>query len=184
MVWLYICALSVLNQTNDIFHVSHRYLGSSLCSNICLLRLGRKVNDLLQTSHLNWCPSLFIHRWCCVILLLKTNLFFTHITAMWTVLTLYASIDLQVKMFLQVTLIGVEFITHATRERKLSNMQALMFLQFTLIIEWLITHITWVLRLLFVCAPVTAECSTKSKWFVTHVTCVLIPYSMYCLWFS
>ena len=94
---------------------------------------------------------------------LRSKPFFTHIKAMWTVLTLYALITVHVKMFLQVTLITVGLITHRAREWTLSSMQALMFLQITLIIKHLITHIAWVLRLLFVYAPVTPECCTKSK---------------------
>jgi hypothetical protein len=53
---------------------------------------------------------------------LKNKHFFTHITDMWTVLTLYAPINVQVKMFLQVTLITVGFITHTAREWTLSSM--------------------------------------------------------------
>jgi hypothetical protein len=60
---------------------------------------------------------------------------FTHITAIWTALTVYALIKMHVKMFLQVTLITVGLITQTARERTLSSMQALMFLQITLIIK-------------------------------------------------
>jgi hypothetical protein len=66
---------------------------------------------------------------------LRNKPFCTHITAMWTVLTLYALINVHVKMFLQVTLITAGLITHTARERTLSSMQALMFLQITLITE-------------------------------------------------
>jgi hypothetical protein len=97
--------------------------------------------------------------------------FFTHITAIWTIMTVYV---LKMRMWNTPTAVG--HITHTARKQMLSSMQALMFLQITPIIEWLITHIAWVLRLLFVRAPVTAEGSTKSKWLVTHVTCVLIPF--------
>jgi len=52
--------------------------------------------------------------------------FFTHITAIWTVLTLYAPVNalitVHVKMFFQVTLITVGLITHTARERTLSSM--------------------------------------------------------------
>jgi len=115
---------------------------------------------------------------------LTNRTFFTQITAMWTVLTLYAPINVHVKVFLQITLVTVGLITHTTTDWTFFMTQAFMYCQITLIIERLTTHITWVLRLLFVCAPVTAECSTKSKWLVTHFTCVLIPFSMYCLWFK
>ena len=79
---------------------------------------------------------------------------FTHITSMWTVLTLYALSNVHVKMFLQVSLITVGLTTHTAKERTLSSMQTLMFLQVLLITEWLITHCTGVLRPLFVCASV------------------------------
>jgi len=61
--------------------------------------------------------------------------FFTHITAMWTVLTRYALSNVHVKMFLQVTMITVGLTAHTARERTLSSMQALMFLQVLLITE-------------------------------------------------
>jgi hypothetical protein len=53
---------------------------------------------------------------------LRHKPFFTHITAMWTVLTLYALINVPMEMFLQVTLITAGLVTHTARERMLSSM--------------------------------------------------------------
>jgi len=53
---------------------------------------------------------------------LRSKAFFTQITAIWMVLTVYAIITVHMKMFLQVTLITVGLITHTASERTLSSM--------------------------------------------------------------
>jgi len=60
---------------------------------------------------------------------LKIKHFFTHNTPIWTDITVYAN------MFLQINLNTVQIITHTAREGTLSIMQALMFLQIILIRE-------------------------------------------------
>jgi len=72
---------------------------------------------------------------------LTIKCFITHITAIWTLPSMYSL------MYLQIFCLTVSFITHITGIWTCSSMYTLMYLQITFQIEYFITQITAILML-------------------------------------